>query len=322
MIADERLRALGHAHIQVDDEGAHIGDDGITHHTVGAQVLLHRAVEQQDHHAGAQLGDAVGQADGQQPPVHMGVKPELPQAEGTLFAKEMDQIHHAGQKLGQSGGHRRAEYAHVQPEDGDIVHDAVGKAAGGDRDDGHPGIAVGLDQYLQVIRDDEAGAERSQAQQIILYIIHGHRVGAQQPGKGPPQKCHRHRDQQAQPQQHRKVLGKQGVGLPPLVLGQEDGDDGGGPHREHHRDGKQGIGKGDGQVDGAHGVFIDAQRHQQAVHHGVQGKHHERRRRGRYELDKIRAQALSFQLQINKSFLCPPAAACSGRAADRPGGTG
>ena len=39
-------------------------------------------------------------------------------------------------------------------------------------------------------------------------------------------------------------------------------------------------------------------------------------------IDKIRAQALSFQLQINKSFLCPPAAACSGRAADRPGGTG
>ena len=131
-----------------DDDGVHIGNDGISDQAVGAQILLHRAVEDQDHQTVTQLGNAVRQADGDESFVDSGIELELFQPEGALWAEKVGKIHDTGQQLRGTGGHCRAKHAHIQPENRDIIQNAVGNRTGGHRDDCQFGIAVGLDEHL------------------------------------------------------------------------------------------------------------------------------------------------------------------------------
>ena len=163
MVADQGLAALGDAQHGVDDQGVDIGDDGVADQAVVPQTAEDDAVEQEDHHAVAQLGDAVGKADGQQALVDVPVHAEADEVEGVVAPQEVAQVDDAGQQLGDAGGHRRAPHAPIQHENGHIVQHAVGQAAGDDREDGDAGIAVGLDEDLHVVGDDEADGEGGQA---------------------------------------------------------------------------------------------------------------------------------------------------------------
>ena len=55
-------------------------------------------------------------------------------------------------------------------EDGHVVQDAVGQTAGDDSADGQLRIAVGLDQNLHIIRDDEADGKGRKAGEIVLGV--------------------------------------------------------------------------------------------------------------------------------------------------------
>ena len=170
----------------------------------------------------------------------------------------MGKIHNTGQQLRGTGGHCRAKHAHIQPEDGDIVQNTVGNRTGGNGNHRQFWIAVGLDEDLQIIGNDEAGAEGRQTQQVLFDIFQRDFIGTQQLGKLLPKDQHHHRDQYTDPQQQEKVLGKQAICLVLPVLSQKNGNDGGGSHGKHDRQRKQRIGIRDGQIDGTHGVLVDA----------------------------------------------------------------
>ena len=183
MVADQRLAALRDTQHGVDDEGIYIGDDGVAHQSVVAEAPEDDPVEQEDHHAVAQLRHAVGKAQRDQPLVDAPVHPELHEMEGVVSAQEVAQIDDARQKLGKSRGEGRAPHAQIQHEDGDIVQHAVGQTAGDDRQDGQTGIAVGLDQHLHVIGDDEAQREGGQAPEIVNGILIRYALCTQQHGE-------------------------------------------------------------------------------------------------------------------------------------------
>ena len=167
VVADQRLAALRDTQHGVDDEGVHIGDDGVAHQSVVAEAPEDDPVEQEDHHAVAQLRHAVGKAQRDQTLVDAPVHPELYEVEGVVSAQEVPQIDDARQKLGKARGEGRAPNAPVQNEDGHVVQHTVGQTAGDDRQNGQTGKAVGLDQHLHVIGDNEAHGEGRKALEIV-----------------------------------------------------------------------------------------------------------------------------------------------------------
>ena len=287
MVADQRLAALRDAQHGVDDEGVHIGDDGVAHQSVITQTAQDYPVEQEDHHAVAQLRYAVGKAQRDQPLVDAPVHPELHKVEGVVSAQEVAQIDDARQKLGQSRGHRRAPHAPVQKEDGDIVQHAVGQTAGDDRQNCQTGIAVGLDQHLHVIGDDEAQRERGQAPEIIDGILIRYALCAQQHGERLQKYENEDGDGQADARQQHDVLREQAIGLLALVLSQIDGDDGAGTDGEDDADGEQHVGEGHRQIYRGHGVFVHTLGYHQPIHDGVQAENHEGCHRSGYEMQKL-----------------------------------
>ena len=295
VIADQGLGPLGHPQHDVQDQGVDVSDDGVAHQAVLADAAQDGAVEQEDHHAVAQLRNAVGHADGQEPPVDMPVGPEAHQVEGGALAQEMGQVDHTRQQLRQARGKGRAPCAPVQQEDGHIVQHAVGQAPGDHRDDGQGRPSVGFHQDLHVVRNDEAHGEGGKSPEIVLGIFQRHVLGPQQHGEGLQEDQHQGGDHQSDDHQHRQILGKQTVGIFPAALAQVDGDDGAGAHGKQHGDGEHDVGEGDGQVDSAHGVFTHALGHEQAVHDGVQGEHHQGGHRSGGEVEELGEQTALVQ---------------------------
>ena len=213
MIAHQRLAALGDAQHGVDNEGVHIGDDGVAHQTVVSQTPQDDAVEEEDHHAVAQLRYAVGHTDGEEPLVDMPIHFEFHKVEGVVSPQEVAQIDHAGQQLGKSCGKRRAPNAPVQKENGHIVQHAVGQASGDYRQDGDAGIPVGLDEHLHGVGHNEAHRKGRKAPQIVDGVLVGDALRAQKHGEGLQKDEHQYRDGHADARQQHCVLAEQAVGL-------------------------------------------------------------------------------------------------------------
>lgn len=64
--AHQRLGALRHTQHDVHHQRIGVGNDGIAHQPVGADAAEDHMVEEEDHHAVAQLRDTVRQSDGDQ----------------------------------------------------------------------------------------------------------------------------------------------------------------------------------------------------------------------------------------------------------------
>ena len=60
----------------------------------------------------------------------------------------------------------------------------------------------------------------------------------------------------------------------PFILRDGNGDQRGRADGKEHGNGKQRVGKGDGEVDSAHGVFVNAEGDHQAVDHRVEREYH------------------------------------------------
>ena len=211
--------------------------------------------------------------------------------EGVVPAQEVAQVDDAGEQLGEAGGKGRAPHAPVQDENGHIVQHAVRKAAGDDRQDGDAGITVGLDEDLHVVGDDEADGKGGEALEVVDGVLVRYAVCAQQTGEGLQKREDQRGDGQAEARQEDGVLREKAVGLLALVLTQVDGNDGAGAHGEDDADGEQHVGERHGQVHGGHGVFAHAVGDEQAVHDGVEGKDHQGRHGGGYEVEKLGGQA-------------------------------
>ena len=227
-------------------------------------------VEQEDHHAVAQLRHAVGHAEGEQSAVNPPVHPEAHDVERAPSAQEVAQIDDAGEQLAQPRGDGGAPDAPVQHEDGQIVKRAVCQTAGHDRRNGDAGITVRLDENLHVIGDDEAQRERREPAQIVNRIIERRLVRAEQARKRHGEHQHQQRDCDADHRQQGEVLGKETVGPFALAAAEVDGDDGVCTDGEDDRNGEQDICEGDGQIDGGHGKFSDALGNEQSVDDGVE----------------------------------------------------
>ena len=184
VIAHERLRALRDADHEVDDDGRHIGDDRVGHDAVRADAAQHCAVEEKDHQTRAQLRHAVREADGQDARIEARIEAELPQAEGALFAEKVDEVRNAGDELGNARGDRRAEDAHIEPKDGDVIEHAVRQASADDREERVARVAVGLDEHLKVVGDEIAHAERRDAKKIMLDIVERDVIRAEKTREG------------------------------------------------------------------------------------------------------------------------------------------
>ena len=288
MVADQRLAALRDTQHSVDDEGVHIGDDGVAHQSVVAEAPEDDPVEQEDHHAVAQLRHAVGKAQRDQTLVDAPVHPELYEVEGVVSAQEVPQIDDARQKLGKARGEGRAPNAPVQNEDGHVVQHTVGQTAGDDRQNGQTGKAVGLDQHLHVIGDNEAHGEGRKALEIVDGILIRYALCAQQHGERLQKYEDEDSDGQADTGQQHDVLGKQAVGLLALVLSQIDGDDGAGADGEDDADGEQHVGERHRQIHRRHGVFAYALGDHQSVYDGIQAENHEGGHRSGCEMQELR----------------------------------
>ena len=288
VVADKGLAALRNAQHGVDNQGVHVGDDGVAHKSVVAEAAEDDPVKQEDHYAVAKLRHAVGKAQRDQPLVDAPVHLELHDVEGVVSAQEVPQIDDARQKLGKARGEGCAPHAQVQHEDGDIVQYTVGQAAGDDRQNGQAGIAVGLDQHLHVIGDDEAQREGGQTPEIIDGILIRYALCTQQHGERLQKYEDEDSDGQADAGQQHDVLGEQAIGPLALVLSQIDGDDGAGTDGEDDADGEKHIGERHCQIHRRHGVLTDALGHHQPVHNGVQAENHEGCHRSGYEMQELR----------------------------------
>ena len=162
-----------------------------------------------------------------------------------------------------------------------------GQAAGDDRQNGQAGIAIGLDQHLHVIGDDEAQREGGQTPEIIDGILIRYALCAQQHGERLQKYEDEDSDGQADAGQQHDVLGEQAIGSLALVLSQIDGDDGAGTDGEDDADGEKHIGERHCQIHRRHGVLTDALGHHQPVHNGVQAENHEGCHRSGYEMQKL-----------------------------------
>ena len=247
-------------------------------------------VKEEDHHAVAQLCQAVGHADRQQTAIDGEIEAEAGKVEGAALAHEVAQIQHHRQQLRSARCHCRAEDAPVQKEDGYIVQHAVGEAARNDRQQRHLGMTVRFHQNFHVVGHHEAEGEGCKTQQVVLHIGQRHLLCAQQQCKGLKKDDDQHRQCHAHHQQQHGILGKEAVGILAFSLAQIDGDDGGSTHGEQQRNGEHGVHEGYGQIDGAHGVFSHASCHEQTIHDGVQGKDHEGGNGGGGETDEIGQQ--------------------------------
>ena len=143
--ADQGLTALGNPHHYVDDQSVGVGDDGVADQPLLADAPEDHVVEEQDHEPVAQLIDPIGDANGDETAVDAPIHPETDEVEGGLAPNKVAQIDHTGEQLGQASGHSSAPNTQIQVEDGHIVQDTVGQAAGDDGADGQLGIPIGLD---------------------------------------------------------------------------------------------------------------------------------------------------------------------------------
>jgi len=226
----------------------------------------------------------------------MRVKAELPQAEGRPAAQKMRKIDHAGQQLAAAGGDRRPDDADLEVEDQDIVHQAVEGAARRHRDDGQTRIAVGLDQNLHQVGDDEAGAERRHAAQVGFHILQGVIGRAQQPRQRPGKAQRHRRDEHAEAGDDHQILREQPVGLLAVALAEVNGDQRRGADREQDGDGEQEIDERDRQIDGRHSGLRDAAGHKNAVHQRIETEYRQRQHRRGDKARKIALQALALEL--------------------------
>ena len=273
VIAHKRLRALRDADHEVNDNGRHVGDDRVGHDAVRADALEHRAVEEEDHQPRAQLCHAVGQADGQDARVKVRVEAKFAQPERALLAEKVDKVRDTGHELRDARGDRRAEHAHVEVKNGDIVKHAVRQASADNREERVARIAVCLDEHFEIVGHQIAHAERRDAENILLDIVKCDLVCAEKVRKRLQKEQHERSDDRAKGQQRGKILRKEGVGLAPLLLRDENGDERRRADGEEHGDGKQRVGEGNREIDGAHGIFVHTDRDHKPVDHGVEREH-------------------------------------------------
>ena len=76
----------------------------------------------------------------------------------------------------------------------------------------------------------------------------------------------------------------------PLFLRDEDRDERRRADGKEHGDGKQRVGKRNGEVDGAHGVFVHADGDHEPVDHGVEREDDLRGHRGGDKTDEVMFQ--------------------------------
>ena len=273
VIAHKRLRALRDADHEVNDNGRHVSDDRVGHDAVRADALEHRAVEEEDHQPRAQLCHAVGQADGQDARVKVRVEAKFAQPERALLAEKVDKVRDTGHELRDARGDRRAEHAHVEVKNGDIVKHAVRQASADNREERVARIAVCLDEHFEIVGHQIAHAERRDAENILLDIVKCDLVCAEKVRKRLQKEQHERSDDRAKGQQRGKILRKEGVGLAPLLLRDENGDERRRADGEEHGDGKKRVGEGNREIDGAHGIFVHTDRDHKPVDHGVEREH-------------------------------------------------
>ena len=224
--AHERLRALRDADHQLDDERRHIGNDRVGHNAVRTNIFEHRAVEEEDHQSRAQLRHAVGKADGQNARVKVRIEAEFAQPERALFAEKVRKVRDAGDKLGDARGDRRAENAHVEPENRDIVEHAVCQAPADHRKERIARVAVRFDEHLEIVGYEVAHAERRDAEEIVLDIVERDLICAEEPCKRIQEEQYQRGDDRTDDEQGGEVLRKERVGLMPFILRNKNGDEG------------------------------------------------------------------------------------------------
>ena len=95
----------------------------------------------------------------------------------------MDKIGNAGDELGNARGNCRAEYAHIEVKNGDVVEHAVGQAPTDDREERIARIAVRFDEHLEVIGYKVTHAERRDAEKVLLDIVERDLIRAEKVGE-------------------------------------------------------------------------------------------------------------------------------------------
>ena len=161
----------------------------------------------------------------------------------------------------------------VEVKNGDIVKHAVRQASADNREERVARIAVCLDEHFEIVGHQVAHAERRDAENILLDIVKCDLVCAEKVRKRLQKEQHERSDDRAKGQQRGKILRKEGVGLAPLLLRDENGDERRRADGEEHGDGKERVGEGNREIDGAHGIFVHTDRDHKPVDHGVEREH-------------------------------------------------
>ena len=203
----------------------------------------------------------------------MRVEAKFAQPERALLAEKVDKVRDTGHELRDARGDRRAEHAHVEVKNGDIVKHAVRQASADNREERVARIAVCLDEHFEIVGHQIAHAERRDAENILLDIVKCDLVCAEKVRKRLQKEQHERSDDRAKGQQRGKILRKEGVGLAPLLLRDENGDERRRADGEEHGDGKKRVGEGNREIDGAHGIFVHTDRDHKPVDHGVEREH-------------------------------------------------
>ena len=136
----------------------------------------------------------------------MRIEAEFAQPERALFAEKVRKVRDAGDKLGDARGDRRAENAHVEPENRDIVEHTVCQAPGDDGEERVAREAVRLDEHLKVVGHQIAHAERRKAEKIMLDIVERDLVRAEKAGERLQKQQHERRGHRAEDEQRGKIL--------------------------------------------------------------------------------------------------------------------
>ncbi len=235
-VADQRLDAGGQAGENRNGDQCKVGDNAIGSNAGVPGEAQQHLVEQQQYDARRQLGDQRGQAGGAE-------RGQEPQA--GLCAQQMEAAAGRAQMAGQdehadnrgdTGRKRRAEHAHAEREDENIIHHDIGQAADNHAAHRAARAAVVPDKSEQHVIHDEERAETEQRAQVYAGQREGFGVRTEQTGE----RAGRKHAQQQEKQPHGKAkpygMRKCAVCFFLLVLRAADGEMRGAAHADHQAD--------------------------------------------------------------------------------------
>ena len=151
-----------------------------------------------------------------------------------------------------------------------IIHNAVCKAAGYYRKQGHVRKTIRFNEYLKIIGYQKERAEGGKPQKIVLCILKRYLVCAKQLCYGLNEYHNGSRERNAKYNKHRKILRKQLVSLLLFALRQINGYYRACAYGGQNSDGEQKISKRKSQINSAHGVFAYAAGHHKPVNNGIE----------------------------------------------------